>query len=254
MSSCACSACSSSSFTPALRPVLPICTTGSSSCPRPRRKLLIFPELAAVLPEVDGWGAGDLLVGTGWVIAPYSLMLVLGLDPGTRYLGWGLVRRESARLTHVAHGVIILAATESLAQRLVAIERALCEILREHKPEAAAVESLFFHKDAQAASKLGHARGVVLLVLSRAAVSIGEYSPALVKRTVVGHGAADKRQVALMMKAVLGLDELPRSDATDALALAITHLRVANMPVMATHRRSARQTLPSHLLARVRRK
>jgi crossover junction endodeoxyribonuclease RuvC len=179
-------------------------------------------------------------------------MLVLGIDPGTRYFGWGLVRRESTRLTHIAHGVIALAASESLARRLVVIEQSLNAILHDYRPDAAAVESLFFHKDAQAASKLGHARGVVLLVLARAQVAIGEYSPALVKRTVVGRGAADKRQVALMMKAVLGLDQLPRSDATDALALAITHLRVANLPM--STRRSGKQTLPPHLLARVRRR
>ncbi len=180
-------------------------------------------------------------------------MLVLGIDPGTRHLGWGLVCREATRLTHVAHGVVTLLATDLLAQRLVAIEQALAEILQKYKPDAAAVESLFFHKDAQAASKLGHARGVVLLVLSRASVPIGEYSPALVKRTVVGRGAADKRQVALMMKAMLGLGQLPRSDATDALALAVTHLRVVNLPSMVSTYRSAKKKLPPDLLARLRR-
>ena len=163
------------------------------------------------------------------------------------------MRREANRLTHVAHGVITLAASELLAQRLVALEQALREILQEFKPDAAAVESLFFHKDAQAASKLGHARGVVLLVLARALVPIGEYSPALVKRTVVGRGAADKQQVALMMKAMLGLDRLPRSDATDALALAITHLRVANLPTIAPTCRKANKKMPAHLVARLRR-
>lgn len=148
----------------------------------------------------------------------------------------------------------MLCATELLAQRLVAIEQGLSDILRKYRPDAAAVETLFFHKDAQAASKLGHARGVVLLVLSRATIPIGEYSPALVKRTVVGRGAADKQQVGLMMKAMLGLDQLPRSDATDALALAITHLRVANFPLRVPTYRSASKKLPPHLLARLKRK
>ncbi len=181
-------------------------------------------------------------------------MLVLGIDPGTRYLGWGLVRREGTRMTHVGHGVITLAATDLLAHRLVSMERALNEILEKFRPEAAAVESLFFHKDAQAASKLGHARGVVLLVLARAAVTIGEYSPALVKRTVAGRGAADKRQVALMMKAMLGLDQLPRSDATDALALAVTHLRVAHLPVLVATSRKGQKKLTPQLLARLRKR
>ena len=180
-------------------------------------------------------------------------MLVLGIDPGTRYLGWGLVRREATRLTHIAHGVVALAATEALAPRLVMIEQALCDILEKYRPDAASVESLFFHKDAQAASKLGHARGVVLLVLARGLIPIGEYSPALVKRTVAGRGAADKRQVALMMKAMLGLDRLPRADATDALALAITHLRVAHLPPIAAPRRRAPKKFPPHLMARLRR-
>lgn len=153
-------------------------------------------------------------------------MLVLGIDPGTRHLGWGLVSREGTRLRHVAHGVISPSATLPLAERLVAIEKELVEVISCHCPDAAAVESLFFHKDAQAAAKLGHARGIVLLVLARAQIATFEYAPAKVKRIVSGHGGADKRQVALMMRGLLNLTSLPRADATDALALAVTHLRL----------------------------
>src|SRR6185437_16921965 len=96
-----------------------------------------------------------------------------------------------------------------------------------HKPEVGAVESLFFHKDPQAAAKLGHARGVVLLRLSRAHVPICEYAPAQVKRTVVGKGAADKKQVAMVVTSILRLGTPPRADAADALAIALTHLSVA---------------------------
>jgi len=180
-------------------------------------------------------------------------MLVLGIDPGTRFLGWGMVRRDGSRLVHVAHGVITPTSSDLLAQRLVAIADQLGAIIHEFRPDAAAVETLFFHKDAQAASKLGHARGVVLLALCQAAVAIAEYSPALVKRTVVGRGAADKRQVALIVKAALGLEQLPRADATDALALALTHLRVAHLPAVREPRRSARQQFPPSVLARLRR-
>jgi crossover junction endodeoxyribonuclease RuvC len=180
-------------------------------------------------------------------------MLVLGVDPGTRFLGWGLVRRDASRLIHVAHGVAALPAQAELAQRLVLIEQALIDVLEKYRPDAAAVESLFFHKDAQAASKLGHARGVVLLVLRRERVPFAEYPPAHVKRTVTGRGSADKRQVALMMKALLGLGRLPRADATDALALAVTHHRVCDFPALAAPRRRASTALPPHLLARVRR-
>ncbi len=96
-----------------------------------------------------------------------------------------------------------------------------------YKPEVGAVEGLFFYKDAQSAAKLGHARGVVLLRLCRAGLAVREYAPALVKRTVVGRGAADKKQVAMVVTSILRLGSPPRSDAADALAIALTHLSVA---------------------------
>jgi len=154
-------------------------------------------------------------------------MIVLGIDPGTRRLGWGVVAREGSRLRHVSHGVIVLDPRASLARRLHAIDEALAEVITRYRPEVGSVESLFFHKDPQAAAKLGHARGVVLLALARAAVAVAEYAPAKVKRTVAGRGQADKRQVMLLVRATLGLDALPPADAADALALAITHHRVA---------------------------
>ncbi len=153
-------------------------------------------------------------------------MLVLGVDPGTRYLGWGLVRRSGTKLEQVAHGVITLDAKLELAARLVIIEQQLAQVIEQYRPQASAIESLFYSKDAQAAIKLGHARGVVLLVLARNDVAVFEYAPARVKRMIAGRGNAEKRQVALMMQALLGLGELPRADATDALALAVTHLRL----------------------------
>ncbi len=154
-------------------------------------------------------------------------MLVLGIDPGTRNLGWGLVRSVGNRLEHVAHGVLRVNESLSLASRLVQLEAGLVAILSEHQPAAGSVETLFFHKDAQAASKLGHARGVVLLVLERAGIALAEYAPARVKQTVTGGGRAEKTQVAHMIKMLLNLRELPPADAADALALAVTHLRRA---------------------------
>ncbi len=152
-------------------------------------------------------------------------MITLGIDPGTRHLGWGVVAREGNRLCHVAHGVIDLDGKQPLCRRLIVIERELDAVIARHRPDVGSVESLFFHKDAQAAAKLGHARGVVLLILSRAGVDVAEYAPARVKRTIAGRGQADKQQVANMIRAQLGLEELPRPDAADALALAVTHLR-----------------------------
>jgi crossover junction endodeoxyribonuclease RuvC len=158
------------------------------------------------------------------------LTLVLGIDPGTRHLGWGVVNAEGARVSYVASGVISPPAEEPLADRLLVIDTVLRETLAEYGPTTAGVESIFFAKDPQAAAKLGHARGVVLLALKRAGIPFGEYAPTFIKRTVVGHGLADKRQVALVITAILKLQTPPPSDASDALAIAITHSRSFQMP------------------------
>ena len=123
-------------------------------------------------------------------------VIAVGVDPGTRRLGWGVVARRGSEMSHVAHGVIALDARESLAERLRQLEIELVQVLETHRPDVGSVETLFFHKDAQAAAKLGHARGVVLLSLARAGIAVAEYAPARVKRTIAGHGQADKRQVA----------------------------------------------------------
>lgn len=152
-------------------------------------------------------------------------LVVLGLDPGTRRFGWGVVGRTGSRLVHLAHGVIDVEDEGELAERLVAIETQLVEVVRAHGPDEASIEALFFAKDAQAAAKLGHARGVGLLVCARAGLPSFEYPPARVKRTVAGAGAADKAQVAQMVRVLLGLPGLPPPDAADALAIAVTHLQ-----------------------------
>jgi crossover junction endodeoxyribonuclease RuvC len=150
---------------------------------------------------------------------------ILGLDPGTRHFGWGVVQRVGTRLTHIAHGVVSVASEGPLGERLVAIETALVDVVREHRPSEASIESLFFAKDASAAAKLGHARGVGLLVCARAGLAVFEYPPARVKRTVTGAGRAEKAQVAHMIRVMLGLAATPPADAADALAIAVTHLQ-----------------------------
>ena len=154
-------------------------------------------------------------------------MLVLGVDPGTRHLGWGVVDVTGMRLTHVAHGVIDTDEKSQLGARLLCIDDGLRVVIDKHRPSEAGVEAIFFAKDASAASKLGHARGVVLLALQRAGVGIFEYPPASVKRSVAGGGRADKSQVAMMVRAILRLKDLPRPDAADALAIAIAHVHAA---------------------------
>jgi crossover junction endodeoxyribonuclease RuvC len=154
-------------------------------------------------------------------------MVVIGIDPGTRHLGWGVVRRDGMRPVHVAHGVIDTDTSECIADRLCQIERDLVQVIEAHHPTTAAVENIFFAKDAMAAAKLGHARGVVLLVLARSGIAVAEYPPARVKKAVVGHGRADKRQIAMVVRAMLRLAAPPRPDAADALAIALTHLAAA---------------------------
>lgn len=161
-------------------------------------------------------------------------MRVIGIDPGSRHLGWGVLDREGSRIAHVAHGVIDVDLDGSFADRLVDIDDRLTEVIAKYEPTVGAVESIFFSKDAQSAAKLGHARGVVLLRLARSSVQTCEYPPALVKRTVVGRGAADKRQVAMVVTAILRLGTPPRSDAADALAIALTHLNVAGFQAAMT--------------------
>jgi crossover junction endodeoxyribonuclease RuvC len=156
---------------------------------------------------------------------------VLGLDPGTRHFGWGVVRRQGTRLLHAAHGIVHADDRTSIAARLVVIERALVEVIAAHAPDEASVEAIFFAKDAQAAAKLGHARGVALLVCARAGLEVYEYPPARVKKAVAGSGRAEKAQVAQMVRVLLGLAEVPPSDAADALALAVMHLNRAPVPI-----------------------
>ena len=158
------------------------------------------------------------------------MTVVLGLDPGTRHFGWGVVRRQGTRLVHVSHGIVHTDERTPIAVRLVVIERELVEVVREHAPEEASVEAIFFAKDAQAAAKLGHARGVALLVCARAGLEVHEYPPARVKRTIAGNGRAEKAQVAQMVRVVLGLASAPEADAADALAVALTHLQRVRIP------------------------
>jgi crossover junction endodeoxyribonuclease RuvC len=153
-------------------------------------------------------------------------MIVLGIDPGSIRTGWGVVRRDGPRLSYVAAGTIEAARAGKggeLPARLHEIYESLRAVIVEHAPTSVAVEDIFHARYAASALKLGHARGVALLVGAQAGLPIASYPPALVKRSVAGRGAADKTQVARIVGAILGLKILPAIDATDALAIAITH-------------------------------
>jgi crossover junction endodeoxyribonuclease RuvC len=133
----------------------------------------------------------------------------------------------------VAHGTVHPSLDAGFGDRLVEIEAALVRVVRDHAPTCASIEGIFFAKDAQAAAKLGHARGVALLVCARAGLPIAEYPPARVKRTVGGGGGAGKAQVAQMVRVILGLREVPQADAADALAVALTHLADTRLAITA---------------------
>lgn len=149
-------------------------------------------------------------------------MRVLGIDPGLRNLGWGVIDVSGSRLSHVANG-ILHTTTGDLAPRLLSLFDQLTEILTRYAPDTAAVEQTFVNKDAVATLKLGQARAVALLVPARAGLEIGEYAPNKVKKTVVGVGHAHKDQIAHMVKMQLPGVVLNGPDAADALAIAITH-------------------------------
>lgn len=154
---------------------------------------------------------------------------VLGLDPGSVRTGWGVIERNGHMARGIAAGVIRVSERAPLGERLEAVHRGVCEVLREHRPDAVAIEEIFFARYAQAALILGHARGVALLAVTQAGLGVATYPPAVVKRAVVGSGRAEKQQVAQLVGALLGLRELPGEDATDALAIALTHLNVSRL-------------------------
>jgi crossover junction endodeoxyribonuclease RuvC len=149
-------------------------------------------------------------------------MRVLGIDPGLRNLGWGVIDAVGSRLSHVANGVIHSEGGD-LAARLLSLHSALTRVLATYQPDAAAVEQTFVNKDAVATLKLGQARGIALLVPAQAGLSVGEYAPNAVKKAVVGVGHAEKTQVAHMVRFQLPGVELAGPDAADALAVAICH-------------------------------
>ncbi len=153
-------------------------------------------------------------------------MRVLGIDPGLRNLGWGVIDVVGSKLSHVANGICHSAPGEGegdLAQRLFSLHSQLTEVLRQYAPDAAAVEHTFVNKDAVATLKLGQARGIALLVPAQFGLTVGEYAPNAVKKTVVGVGHADKGQVDHMVRVQLPGVKIAGPDAADALAVAICH-------------------------------
>ena len=156
---------------------------------------------------------------------------IIGIDPGLRRTGWGVVETEGNRLSFLGCGSVTTDDRDDLAARLLAIHDGLMRILEEFRPDEAAVEATFVNKDAKATLKLGQARGIAMVVPARVGVPVAEYAPNLVKKSIVGVGHGDKTQVRMMIGVLLPKADPASHDAADALAIAVTH---------AHHRQSAR--------------
>lgn len=154
---------------------------------------------------------------------------LIGLDPGLRHLGWGVIEAENNRLTHIANGVISSNAKDQLAVRLVTLEAGLEKIFDQYQPMQAAVENTFVNKDGVATLKLGQARAVCLLVPARRGLRVAEYAPNFIKRSVTGAGHADKTQIEAMVRMLLPQARPDNEHAADALAIAITHANAGDL-------------------------
>ena len=151
-----------------------------------------------------------------------GFMRILGIDPGLRTMGWGVIESNGSRLSHIANGHCT-SGTGDLAERLLSLHQQLTDVVARFAPDQAAIEQTFVNKDGAGTLKLGQARGVALLTLAQAGIPIGEYAPNKVKKTIVGAGHADKQQILYMVKLQLPGCQPAGADAADALAIAMCH-------------------------------
>ena len=159
---------------------------------------------------------------------------ILGIDPGLRNTGWGVIEADGSRLSFVACGAVHSDAALSLGERLRQLHDGLAGIIAAHEPHEAAVEETFVNRDPQSALKLGQARGIALLAPALAGLSVAEYAANLIKKTVVGAGHAEKAQVAMMVRVLLPKCDAKSADAADALAVAICHAQHRGARALAT--------------------
>ena len=148
---------------------------------------------------------------------------IIGIDPGLRNTGWGIIEQEGSRLSYVADGAVHSDAQKPLAERLLEIHAQLLDVLKDFAPDEAAVEETFVNTDARATLKLGQARGAVMLAPAILRIPVAEYAPNQIKKAVVGAGHAEKDQVKHMVKLLLPRAQMKTADSTDALAIAICH-------------------------------
>jgi len=157
-------------------------------------------------------------------------MIILGVDPGIAILGYGIIKYEGNRFTPINYGAITTSSKLAMPKRLGILHEGLSEIINTYKPDAFAVEELFFNKNVKTALIVGHARGVILLTAYQFNIDIFEYTPLQVKQAVVGYGRAEKMQVQQMVKVLLNLNSIPKpDDVADALAIALCHANSSSM-------------------------
>lgn len=160
-------------------------------------------------------------------------MRIIGLDPGLQRTGWGVIRADGSRLSHIANGTVTTDAALPLAQRLRQLHEGLATVLAHWRPDAAAVEQTFVNKNPDSTLKLGQARGVVILAPALLGLAVADYAPNQIKKSVVGVGHADKAQIHAMVSRLLPGIAIAGPDAADALAIAITHAH--HRPVTSEH-------------------
>lgn len=157
-------------------------------------------------------------------------MIIMGVDPGYAITGFGIIEQLGNRFRVLEYGVVSTPAGMSFPERLLAIDARMTELLEKWNPEIMAVEELFFNTNVTTAIKVGHARGIVLLGAARRAIPVYEYTPMQVKMAVVGYGKAKKEQVQMMVKVLLGMEQIPKpDDAADALAVAICQANLGTL-------------------------
>ena len=150
--------------------------------------------------------------------------IILGIDPGTATMGWGVIRQEGNRLSYVQHGAIVTPSKWEMPRRLGRLFEGITELIKGYRPETVAVEELFFNTNVTTAITVGQARGVALLAAYKAGVAVAEYTPLQVKQAITSYGRAEKRQMQEMVKTLLNLREVPKpDDAADGLAIAVCH-------------------------------
>ena len=151
------------------------------------------------------------------------MVRIIGIDPGLRHTGWGIIEAEGTRLSYVSDGAVHSVTEDDLATRLLQIHQQIMAVLNEFQPDEAAIEETFVNKDARATLKLGQARGVVMLAPVLLKIPVAEYAPNVIKKSVVGNGHAEKDQVKHMVKILLPRAVMKTADSIDALAIAICH-------------------------------